>query len=519
MGETRYTHETTNLARSPARPLADGALAAIGRDDWWLVAVRGAPALIAIDDLVPQAPPSPRCLGRAPGEQHTVVALDRGARVLVDEQELPADLDQAPREGYRRSTVAELPARQVRPSVSRESGACLVWEAELRAPRRVGHEIARGVELHDDGAGGLLARDLRLRADGTREELALPGAGFSADASHAVAFDHELGGVQVVELSTGAVRRRWRVDDPDTPLTGALAWAAADVAVVPLDDREHLIPVDDRLPVRIAEEGLETDPRSRVGTILRDGELIVITVADGAVLARHPGTWSRAAVVPDDSGRVVAEEIGGAVVLLAPSRAPLALEGVSGLSSVELADGGVLVVHGYDTTAVDPATGRVLAAVGSAALLAGDRLWSIEHGRLPQLVETPVDGRPPRRRDLDIAGLPLVAVVTVASVSPDRRRVTARYRVTEELYAQAIWDIESGALLWVGPPSAQVIGDWIVSGQRVYQPAFELDAVLHQTGARTNLRVCRDSLRAVPVWPPPAPETIWAPDPACLTPE
>jgi hypothetical protein len=59
------------------------------------------------------------------------------------------------------------------------------------------------------------------------------------------------------------------------------------------------------------------------------------------------------------------------------------------------------------------------------------------------------------------------------------------------------------------------VGDWLVAGGRAYVPNFELAAVLRDSGARTNLRVCEDDFRAVPVSPPPSPDTVWAPSSLC----
>jgi hypothetical protein len=46
-------------------------------------------------------------------------------------------------------------------------------------------------------------------------------------------------------------------------------------------------------------------------------------------------------------------------------------------------------------------------------------------------------------------------------------------------------------------------------------PDFSVDAVIRDSGARTNLRVCEKDLRVVAVDPPPAPDSIWAPSEAC----
>jgi hypothetical protein len=84
-----------------------------------------------------------------------------------------------------------------------------------------------------------------------------------------------------------------------------------------------------------------------------------------------------------------------------------------------------------------------------------------------------------------------------------------------------MWDVETGALVWVGPPAAQIVADtdWIASAGHLYIPVFDVDAILRDAGARTNLRVCENDLRAIPISPPPAPDTYWAPAAACVAPK
>ena len=59
-----------------------------------------------------------------------------------------------------------------------------------------------------------------------------------------------------------------------------------------------------------------------------------------------------------------------------------------------------------------------------------------------------------------------------------------------------MWDVETGTLLWVGPETSTVIGDWLLAGGRVYIPTFDVDQLLRDTGTRTNLRLCEKDLRA-----------------------
>ncbi|MCP6769206.1 hypothetical protein NL529_30605, partial [Klebsiella pneumoniae] len=85
--------------------------------------------------------------------------------------------------------------------------------------------------------------------------------------------------------------------------------------------------------------------------------------------------------------------------------------------------------------------------------------------------------------------LPFVEVRGELVVSPDGTRIAATYAVTEELTAHALWNADTGTLLWIGPPAARVVGNWLVAGGHAYVPSFDIDRLLADTGARTNLRV------------------------------
>jgi hypothetical protein len=188
------------------------------------------------------------------------------------------------------------------------------------------------------------------------------------------------------------------------------------------------------------------------------------------------------------------------------------------LGDLEVAEGH-LISRSDNTVAVwNLTTGAsfpVPLGVKDAAIFSGE-LWVITGHHAPVLERLRLDGGKARdERPLSTAGLPFYQIRDGIQISADKSRVTAFYAVTEELTALATWDIESGALLWVGPPSASVIGDWVLGGGRAYIPAFGIDQLLRDTGARTNLRLCEKDLRAVPVSPPPAPDTYWAPPEAC----
>ena len=84
-----------------------------------------------------------------------------------------------------------------------------------------------------------------------------------------------------------------------------------------------------------------------------------------------------------------------------------------------------------------------------------------------------LDGRGSRQPlRLSTAGLPFHQVRDGIQVSPDQTRLSVEYAVTEGLTAVATWDTKTGALLWVGPPAASVLGDWVLSGGRAYIPSI-----------------------------------------------
>ncbi len=91
-----------------------------------------------------------------------------------------------------------------------------------------------------------------------------------------------------------------------------------------------------------------------------------------------------------------------------------------------------------------------------------------------------------------------------------------------------VWSVETGELVWMArmrtPPSAvrltnrgQTLVALSAEGHRL---SWDLREQVHQNahtlaGTLTNFRVCRGTMRAVPVVPFPAPETVWAPEAQC----
>ena len=509
----------TSLLGPPPRLVAGGALVTLEGPDWQALALdRDQLRYAMIDHLVPSEPPE-RCLPRIGGERHAAVALDGGARMLVDEQELPAGLAVAPPEGYRHTTTDELPVRQLRPLVAAELDACLVWGSAVGARSTDGGEVtpdARAIAIGDDVLV-LDHRASRITPRGERSVIATPGATVtdppqaSPRGTHLASLDLDRGTLAIVELAKGTVVRTFAA-----PGATRFAWIAPDVVEVVAGAATHLVAIDPAIATRAREADLVTDPSSRFGVRRIGPELVVLAIADGKEVARYvePGD---ARPLPDDTARILVDNAGTRSVLAPAGRITLTPNRHARLGTLEVADYH-LVSRTDDSVAVwNLATGAAFALPLGArdVLLRGGELWTVVGGRKPKLLRIRLDGKGTREIRLQTPGLPLQHVRDQLHISRDGKRFIARYAIGEELRARAIWDAERGTLLWVGPPASSIAGEWVLSGGRAYVPVFALDALLRDTGARTNLRVCEDDLRAVPVTPPPPADTFWAPKSAC----
>ena len=531
MGAVTVKADATGILAPPARLVPDGLVATFATQSWGVLALHGERASLAMTDELVPAQPNDRCLPRVGEEQHATTVLEGGSRLLVDEQELPAGIEYAPKEGYLKSTTSELPERQVRPLRAAETETCLVWSTSAIGA----HERSVAVELDAiasaDGSGGLVVAGqheaFRIARDGTRTPLAAAGkSAASPRGTHLVSLDAHAGDVVIADVASGSAVRRWTV-----PIERALRdephWAAVDVAQLDTDREPIFVPVDPALPIRTRPAELVTDERSPFGVRLAGTELVIERVRDGVVTTRHAiagiDTTTPPALIPDDSGRVLVLREGKQLVI-APDGKRVTLERSARDPSVitgrdlELA-GDHLLLRASPTSVVwSLADGHRLPIPTNtqAIAIAGDEVWWIEGARQPRLVRMPLAGKP-ARRPLEIRSLPFHHALDELVVSPDRARVTIKYSITEgdELAAYATWDVASGTLLWVGPRTTQLVGDWVIAGTHAHLPLFDVDAILADTGARTNLRVCRSDLRAVPVSPPPAPDSYWAPDAAC----
>ncbi len=521
IGATTSIIPRTSLLSPPPRVVPGGAVITLEGSDWQAMTLQHDRLSYAlVDNLVPSEPPE-RCLGRIGGERHAAITLDGGARLLVDEQELAAGLDVAPPEGYRHTTTAEVPVRQLRPLLAAEADACLVWGSAIGAHVLDGGEVTPGARVIDDGEGGLVLLDqlaTRITRSGARFETpTLTPPVESPGGEDLASIDLDTGTVTIVRTATGVLVRTWTLpkQSGDHVGTPVIRWVAANVLEV---DDTLLLPADPKLPSRPPEPGLVTDPHSPFGARIAGNAVVVVRVDDGALVAKHDGSGEIHQVKVLGDGSVVVERgavrevisLAGVHVKLAPSR------GALGELSVTR---GYLTSRSSGSVAVwELATGRAieLPAGSRDVALATDEAWTVTGLRKPRLVRMPLAaGSRPREIRLSTAGLPFHHIGTHLQVSPDGRRLTAEYAVTEDLTAIATWDAESGALVWVGPPAARVVGSWVIAGGRAYIPAFDIDAILRDTGVRTNLRVCKDDLRAVPVVPPPRADTYWAPDAAC----
>ena len=523
--QIRVGHSTSIVARTsllppPPRIGGAGAVLSLEGHDWQSLVVQDDLVRYAlVDQLVPAEPPD-RCLSRVGGERHATTALDNGERLLIDQQELALGLEAAPPEGYRHTTTAEVPVRQLRPLVAAEVDACLIWSTWSFGAHRVdGGVIPPLAGAASDGYGGIVVagtrESFRIGRDGKRTNFDMAAAPLIAPSGAYVASaDAHTRTLAITQVASGKATRLWTAPAGTTPAD--LEWVAKDVVAA----FGHVVSLDPALAPRAYDRNLTTDPRSPFGVKVIGAdinEVRVENVADGKQIAKHAGFATAAYPMPDDTGRVIIQAEDKRDVVSPDGKrvtlAPLAGE-IVGYDIV----GNLLVAHGKTRSDVwDLATGQLLAIPKTSNLVAiiDDVLWTIE-GK-SNLVRAKRDGSQRREVALSTAGLPFDKIVDEVTISDDRKRISARYALGDELHAYAIWDAETGVLLWVGPPTASIVGDWIVSGGRAFVPVFDLAAVLHDSGARTNLRVCEKDLRVVPVTPPPAPDTYWAPPAACAT--
>jgi hypothetical protein len=519
VGHTSSIVPRTSMLAPPPRIGTTGAILSLEGHDWQSLVVQDDLVRYAlVDQLVPAEPPE-RCLSRVGGERHAVTSLDNGERVLVDQQELPVGLDAAPPEGYRHTTTAELPVRQLRPLVAAEVDACLIWGSTFGAHRTDAGAIAPFSGAASDGKTGLVVvgvRDAhRIGRDGKRATIAVhDNPQISHSGAYIASIEPTSRTVTITEVATGATVRTFQAP---VGVPHPIEWKTKDVVYA----FSHLIAVDPAVPPRVYVDELVTDPRSSIGAMAVDGKYVVVQdVATGKQLARHDGPADGIHVVPDDTGRIVIKagtklelvDLAGKRTVLPPIAGDIVGLGLSP---------GLLVAHQKSRSdAWDLATTQLLAIPASANLVSivDDTLWMLDGRRKTTLVRVHRDGSDREELVLSTSGVPFHHIVDEVTISDDRKRLAARYAVNEELFAYAVWDLETGALLWVGPPSSTIVDDWLVAGGRAYIPDFGIDAVLRDTGARTNLRVCEKDLRVVPVTPPPASDTYWAPEQACTAP-
>ncbi|HEU0030003.1 MAG TPA: serine/threonine-protein kinase [Kofleriaceae bacterium] len=511
----------TSVLAPPPRLTATGAIVTLEGQDWqalWLDRDRVRYALV--DHLVPMQPPD-RCLSRIGAERHATIALDGGTRLLVDEQELAAGLETAPPEGYRHATTAETPVRQLRPLVSAESDACLAWGDALGAHAIDAGAVPVARAYLVDGNLVLVGDEvLRIARDGKHTPVALP-AGFdppveSPRGDHVAAYDPIADVVVIVAAATGREVRRFTLPPRASHAAQPLRWFGDGMLAVDAGDT-YLVPVDPAREPRKAVAGLVGDPRSAYATLLPGGGVAVVKLATDEVIARYPGAFSSARPLPDASGRIVVEQAGKRFVIANGRQIPLAATRLADLGTLEVVDDHLIARSRDDVAVWNLATGAAIPVTIGAhdVAIRGGELWTITGTRKPRLIRASLAGAGARETALSTAGLPFHHPTKHLTISPDGKRVTIEYAVTEELTAIATWDADTGRLLWVGPPSARVVGDWVLAGGHAYVPSFDIDALLRDTGARTNLRVCESDLRAVPVVPPPPPDTYWAPASAC----
>jgi hypothetical protein len=281
------------------------------------------------------------------------------------------------------------------------------------------------------------------------------------------------------------------------------------------------LPADPALPARDRPEGLQTHPDAALGARIVDGAIVWERVADGEPVARHPAPGATLlGLLPGDAARVVVQHDERVEVVDRHGTVGPTLDGAAHHTFADasvIGDWLVVEPHGSvpPWNLIDGAQ-RTIPPETQAWAVIGDTLYEVIGTRAPRLVRTDLVAGTRRELALRTAGLPIHAIVGGFELSPDGRRISVGYRVTEELRAVATWELDTGALVWAGPFTAFVGGGWVIAGGRAHVPTFDdVDALLLDTGRRTNLRVCEADLRAVPVEPPPPPDTYWAPEAAC----
>ena len=518
LGSTRPHVDRTSLLAPAARMYPGGAFVTT-EDDWRAIAIQHDQVHIAMLDEMLPAPPADHCLGRVGGEARATTVLDGGARLLVDEQELPAGIFTAPQEGYRHTTSVELPVRQLRPLVAAEDNICLVWGGAVGASTVDGGDIPSGATAADDGAGGLVvlagpSTAFHIARSGARSPITVgTEATISAAGSHVASLDLAASTLLVSDVASGKVVRTVPLPEKHKTVRG-LSWAARDVAQLDTDASTLLIPIDPALPVRAREHALVTDEHSPYATQLAGSEVAVVRVRDGATVGRHSAAGASVRILPDATGRVlVRRDANAAVIALDNASMPLTPPPARVPGDLEVIGNHLLARAGNEVEIWDLTTGKGRKLSGDVAI-SSDEIWTLNGHREPHLDRS---ARSMRGTDVELAtaGLPFHRIRGELQASPDGKRLTATYEVTEERSALATWDATTGDLLWVGPPTARVIGNWVVAGGRAFVPRFDLPSILADTGARTNLRVCKSDLRAVAIVPPPPPDSYWAPDSAC----
>ncbi len=507
----------TSVLGPPPRLVAGGAILTVEGPDWQALSLDHDQIRYAlVDHLVPSEPPE-RCLSRIGGERHATIALDAGARLLIDEQELATGLSVAPPEGYRHTTTNELPVRQLRPLLAAEADACLVWGGAVGARTVDGGVLGPGARATDGGQGILVIDHgaFWIGADGKRTTLLTAELPVESPRGLLIAsIDLDTDTIQITDVATNKIVRTWKA----TGEVQSMTWAATGAAEVRTSSGSYLVSADPAIEPRVRPADLVTDPSSRYTTQRSGGEIVVATI-EGKEVVRFPApAHATARPLPDASDTIMIETDGTRELVNRSRRVVLGPVKQVRLGDLEVTEGH-LISRGDSTVAVwEMSTGRAFAIpVGArdVAIRAGE-LWAITGNQMPKLERIRLDGKRSRAPvRLSTAGLPFHQARDGVQISADQKRLSVEYAVTEALTAVATWDAETGALLWVGPPASSVVGDWVIGGGRAYIPTFDVDAILEDTGGRTNLRLCKSDLRAVPVSPPPAPDTYWAPDSAC----
>jgi hypothetical protein len=450
---------------------------------WGVLVVRGDRITIGptADQMPPWVAPVRRqCLPVMGRGERSVTALDGGARIVEDEQELPANVDANIDFGM--LTIEEIPVRWWRPSKAIDNGGCEVWETKVPDP--------------------LLAEQ--------------PGIDIQALSDSGYGVNHQGDQVTIVDVRTGTKLRTATVPESSR----RPYWVLGDVAAIPLVSSVVFVPVDPAAKVIEIEDPSEfhgvPGPGAKRVWMTDDKETSIYSLADGSKLAHFPDPdRDTAGFLPD--GSIIRVASTGLSITTPKGDLPKLPRAEEVTEPSWDFDGTYFVGTGKHVLVWNLNTKQLVGDLGEAhdADIVNDEVWAIPDKGPAVLRRWNIANKTTRDVTLSETSLPYHGPAVVHPTS-DGKMMFGSYNIANDAYnVFAMWDATTGALVWLGQGDTQVFANGLVCDGRAFNPDLDIEHLLASTGARTNLRVCPRDYRAVPVFPPPAPDTVWAPPSAC----